>query len=161
MVRSHFQLQKLTQRCILLTFYRYSLQIDGNQSMRARLWWMELLSGCRHQHRCCIRKKWVSYIDIQKTGKSLQLPLTFFLFQQRSLRFQEDRRVWGRFGWLELLPCWRQQGCHIANSRIRTRDGCDARPVMATSMMAAVAVETQSTMGGGEGERMGVVQALR
>ena len=78
MVRSHFQLQKLTQRCILLTFYRYFLQFDGNQSMRARLWWMELLSGCRQQHRCCIRKKWVSYIDIQKTGTSLQLPLTFF-----------------------------------------------------------------------------------
>ena len=41
------------------------------------------------------------------------------------------------------------------------QDGCEARPVMAMSMMAALAVETQSTMGGGEGERMGVVQALR
>ena len=51
--------------------------------------------------------------------------------------------------------------CHLANSRILTHDGCDAQPVMATSMMAALAVETQSTMGGGEGERMGVVQALR
>ena len=38
---------------------------------------------------------------------------------------------------------------------------CDAQPVMATSMMAALAVEMQLTMGGGEGERMGVVQALR
>ena len=70
-------------------------------------------------------------------------------------------KMWGRFGWLELLSCWRQQRCHLENSRIWTPDGCDARPVMATSMMAALAVETQSTMGGGEGERMGVVQALR
>jgi hypothetical protein len=38
-----------------------------------------------------------------------------------------------------------------------TRDRCNAPPVMATSMMAASTVETQSRMGGGDGERMPVV----
>ena len=37
------------------------------------------------------------------------------------------------------------------------RDRCDAPPVMVTSTMAAPSVETQSMMGGGDGERMRVV----
>jgi hypothetical protein len=34
------------------------------------------------------------------------------------------------------------------------RHRCDARPVMARRMMAALTVETQPMMGGGEGKRM-------
>jgi len=41
------------------------------------------------------------------------------------------------------------------------RDSCDARPVMATSTMAAPTVQTQSMVGGGEVGRMRVVLALR
>lgn len=40
-------------------------------------------------------------------------------------------------------------------------DSCDARPVMATSTMAAPTVQTQSMVGGGEVGRMRVVLALR
>ncbi len=53
--------------------------------------------------------------------------------------------------------CLVDSSIHLANLRIQTQDRCNAPPVMATSMMAAPMVETQSTMGGGDGERMPVV----
>jgi hypothetical protein len=65
-----------------LTFIHF----QHDQSVWARLGWVELLSGCRKQHQCCVHG-WVSYIDIQKTGTSLPLPLTFLFFQWCSLQF--------------------------------------------------------------------------
>ena len=65
-------------------------------------------------------------------------------------------KMWGRFGWLELLSCWQQQWCHLTLlpcKWLRWR----REPVMARRMMAAPAVETQSTMGRGENERMRAV----
>ena len=66
-------------------------------------------------------------------------------------------KMWGRFGWLELLSCWQQQWCHLETllpcKWLRWR----REPVMARRMMAAPAVETQSMMGRGENERMRAV----
>ena len=33
-------------------------------------------------------------------------------------------KMWGRFGWLELLSCWQQQWCHLETLLYRT-SGCD------------------------------------
>ena len=96
---------------------------------RGFIGWVELLSGYRKQHQCCVRG-WVSYIDIQKTGTSLPLPLTFLLFQWCSLRFQDQddqKCVGGLGGWscchvdsssgAILRPCYRASGCNEGKSR--------------------------------------------
>jgi hypothetical protein len=83
------------------------------------------LSGCRKQHQCCVRG-WVSYIDIQKTGTSLPLPLTFLLFQWCSLRFQ-DQEVWVAGAAVILtaavVPSWDLVTVQVVEMKARAGDG--------------------------------------